>query len=130
MSLVRITFLDPARARAPGEALEGDAVWELEEPADALEIRLSWTTDAAVGLEPPVVFKAEALERPPRKGSRHFRYDLPAGPWSFEGRLFSLSWFVEVAVDGRERERAPFVLSPTGAPIRAGEPGPEGRRPD
>lgn len=91
---------------------------------EALELRLCWTTRGSVGGDPePVVvfrdrFPVEALE-----GRREFRFDLPEGPWSFEGKLFTVCWFVELARDDYMYKRADFGMGPRGRPIVVADPG-------
>lgn len=122
MSSCKVTLEDASRPISPGQSLSGEAEWELSEDVEALEVRLCWTTEAMHGSEPPVIVKAEEIDHPARRGHRHFRYDLPAGPWSFEGKLFSVEWYVELSAQTRELARASFILSPFGQPVRTRGP--------
>jgi hypothetical protein len=125
MTSLRIALAEPLTAFLPGGFVEGDAGWELSDPAESLELKLCWTTDARVGHGDPVDARKETIENPGAEGRRKFRLELPEGPWSFEGKLFSLKWFVELSQGDHHYGRAEFVLSPTGKPIRTRDPEPE-----
>jgi len=122
MNTLKVVLAQALPAYHPGEALEGTAEWELSMPTKQLELRLCWTTDAPAGSEEPVVLKTETIEAPSPEGRRRFRWELPEGPWSFEGKLFSVKWFLELVDEADERGRTEFVLSPTGQPLRNGPP--------
>jgi hypothetical protein len=48
-----------------------------------------------------------------------FRFELPEGPWSFEGKLFSIQWSLDVVSTTEDvLARVDFVLSPSGSPLR------------
>src|SRR5258706_6277820 len=118
MTWVNVALSDALPAYRSGESLEAEAEWELDAPVSALELRLCWTTESGYGSQEPVVVRTERMEGLEAKGRRKVRLDLPDAPWSFEGKLFSLQWFVEVSSDDHISRKARFVLSPTGAPIR------------
>lgn len=126
MSWLQATVAPPAAFR-PGEQVRGEAAWTLTEPAAELELKLCWTTDGPTGMggEPVVVlrerFPVEGLE-----GRRDFSFELPPAPWSFQGALFSVRWFVELAKDDWTYQRADFVVGPDGGPVVVAPPGTPG----
>lgn len=104
----------------PGGWIEGKATWQLDRSAAWLAIRLLWFTqgkgDADVSVEDEV-----RLEAPSLSDSHAFRFQLPAAPYSFSGKLISLVWAIEVVAAGvKEAARWEFVLAPDGQEIVLG----------
>lgn len=80
--------------------------------------RLFWYTRGK-GTQDVVVVQEETFPAPGAQDERKFSFRLPAGPYSFSGRLISLLWAVEVVVQpGDESGRTEFTVSPTGDEIR------------
>ena len=119
--------LDGGRsAFRPGERVEGQASWELAEPPRSLEVRLFWTTSGR-GDEDQEIVAVEQVPSPAASGWTRFSLQLPAGPYSFSGRLVSLAWALEVVAPHEEMAAsAPIVVGPEGREVRIdGEPAPE-----
>ena len=57
-----------------------------------------------------------AWRRPAAHELRDFEFNLPPSPYSFSGRLITLSWGVEVVTD-KQSDVAEFVLSPHGREV-------------
>lgn len=97
----------------PGDAVRGTAMWKLDEPPDAIEIRLGWYTEGKGTTDAAIVHTLHE-ERPGRSGSNPFEFELPPGPYSFSGSLITLVWTVELAIepDG-EHASATIIVSPT-----------------
>lgn len=109
----------PAQAGLrPGGTLEGEATWTLSEPAPSLRLKLAWTTEGQGADPEPVVVETQTIEQPETEGRRPYSFKLPDAPWSFEGTLFSLRWYVELEESPSRYDRGEFVVSPTGEPIR------------
>lgn len=121
MSGVRIVLSQALPAYHPGETVEGEVQWDFSEPESTLEVTLNWTTEAKTGSEDPEEVDSVLLDIAELKGTLPFRFVLPESPWSFEGRLFSVKWYLEVADYGAEA-RTEIVVSPTGQPIRPSVP--------
>lgn len=121
MSGVRIVLSQALPAYHPGETVEGEVQWEFSEPESTLEVTLNWTTEAMTGSEEPEEVDSVLFDITPLKGSLPFRFVLPGSPWSFEGKLFSVKWFLEVA-GYDDQARTEIVVSPTGQPIRPSAP--------
>lgn len=107
MTGIRIVLKETLPAFRPGEVLEGHVEGE---ESHSQELRLCWTTGEP---EKPEVVRVEPLGPCSGDGRHPFRVELPDGPWSFEGKLFSIQWGVEVG-----SARAEFILSPTGQALR------------
>jgi hypothetical protein len=96
----------------PGDTVVGTAEWHLGEEADAIEVRLFWYTQGK-GTQDVGVAAAHRFETPHRHGSGSFRLQVPRGPYSFSGRLISLSWAIELVVlPGTETERRDLIVGP------------------
>lgn len=123
MKSLHIATMDKRTAFRPGEVLEGVLGWLFADAApEALELRLFWFTRGK-GTQDVGVHKNLRLESPPAEGKRSFRLRLPHAPYSFSGKLISLTWALEfVAEPSGAVERLEIVLSPSGAEIELGAP--------
>jgi hypothetical protein len=117
MTWLRVELPAQAGLR-PGGTLAGEATWTLSEPVPSLQLKLAWTTEGQGAEADPVVVETQTIEQPETEGRRPFSFNLPDGPWSFEGTLFTLQWYVELEESPGRSDRGEFVLSPTGEPIR------------
>jgi hypothetical protein len=106
---------DGRQNRRPGETVEFSALWALQKQPASIEARLFWFTRGKGTEDVEVVAKSEA-PAPAIAGEHVFRFTLPAGPYSFSGKLISLLWAVEL-VAGNESARSEFVLAPEGREI-------------
>lgn len=123
MERMTIETQDGANAFLPGETVEGTASWQLDQPAETVELRLFWYTegkgDQDVGVVSTVPFASPGLQ-----DRRPFRVPLPEGPISFSGKLISLSWALElVAEPGDRASRIEITVSPTRQEILIGTVG-------
>lgn len=96
----------------PGESIRGNVFWQLEEEPDAVEVRLFWYTEGK-GTRDVEVVSSKHLAQPGLSGSCSFDFDVPRGPYSFSGRLITLSWAIElVAQPSGETERFDLIVGP------------------
>ena len=118
MSWIRIETRDGVTAFRPGDEVEGTVRWRLDPPPRSLELRLFWYTQGKGDQDVGVV---ESLPLAgPAEGSSSFRFRLPAGPFSFSGKLISLLWAIEAVAEsgaGTQAERCEIIVSPTGREI-------------
>lgn len=101
----------------PGDTVEGTVAWHLDPPPQTMELRLLWYTegkgDQDLGIVETISFATPAAD-----DHRSFSVRLPAGPYSFSGKLISLVWALEaVAEPGSRAQRLNLVLSPLGREI-------------
>ncbi len=113
MEPLAIEIQNGANAFLPGETVEGTVSWRLGQPAQTVELRLFWYTqgkgDQDVGVVSTVPFG-----NPEIQDRRPFRVTLPDGPFSFSGKLISLSWALELVVEpGSRAARTEITVSPT-----------------
>jgi hypothetical protein len=97
----------------PGESLAGRAYWQLEKAPRTVSIRLFWKTSGK-GTEDVGLVDERRVEAPAQQQSLEFSFQLPVEPYSYEGRLISLTWGVEV-IAGKASASTTFVMAPEGA---------------
>jgi hypothetical protein len=113
MEWMRIETRDGVTAFLPGETIEGTVAWHFATPVRTLELRLLWYTEGK-GDQDVGVVESLPLANPGMDEVRPFQIRLPAGPYSFSGRLISLVWALEVVAEpGGRAERLPVTVSPT-----------------
>ena len=107
-----------ATAFQPGELIEGVAAWEAGHAPTRVEVRLFWFTSGK-GDQDVGVVAVQTFEAPRQVDARPFALAVPEGPWSFSGRLITLSWALElVALPGALAARVELVVSPTGRELQ------------
>ena len=82
-----------------------------------MELRLFWTT-FGVGIPESKVVQAVTFERLLTFDSRPFKFNLPAFPYSYRGKLMSLSWVLEATLfPSRRTVRKHFIMGPEGKEV-------------
>lgn len=115
---LRIDLDDDRRWFLPADTVAGNAVWRLDESADAVELRLFWHTSGK-GTEDVEIVDSVRTEADGMAGERAFSFRLPLGPYSFSGSLITLSWALELVVlPGGQTERIELVVAPTPVEVR------------
>lgn len=89
-----ITLKVREKSLRPGDTVEGRVEWRLDKPPEGFELRLCWFTRGR-GTEESETVAALPLGED-AAGEREFSFVLPDGPWSFDGKLISLTWGLEV----------------------------------
>lgn len=124
----QVDLAEPRTAFRPGETVEGTASWSFTEPPELVELRLFWWTEGRGDRDVEVV-ETVPFPAPAAQERRSFRVTLPAGPWSFHGKLISLLWGLEVVVEpGYRPGLREITVSPSGEPVvlhPGAEPGAE-----
>lgn len=116
-SVITIELDGGRTAFRPGELLTGSVAWRLDRPAKDLEVRLFWFTQGK-GTQDVRVTAIRRLDVG-LHGRGGFRFKLPDSPYSFSGKLISLTWAIEaVAQPGERSARAEIVISPEGKEVR------------
>lgn len=106
----------------PGELVEGEASWQLEDEAEVVETRLFWYTSGKGTRDVEIVDSLRTTSAG-SSGSRSFRLRVPNGPYSFSGTLITLSWAIELVVDpGGATERLDLVIGPRPVEVQLPEP--------
>ena len=118
MNLIEVTIQDGYTSFRPGDVVEGTVMWQLDPPPSEVEARLFWFTRGK-GMRDIVIVETIPYHSPARMDRRAFRFQLPAGPYSFSGKLISLVWAIEVvAQPGDTSGRTEITVSPTGDEIQ------------
>ncbi|HYN20564.1 MAG TPA: hypothetical protein VE078_06365 [Thermoanaerobaculia bacterium] len=119
MSLINVETRDGVTSFRPGDVVEGRAWWQIDPPPPTEVVaRLFWYTQGK-GTQDIAVVAEEPFAEPGVQDQRKFSFRLPAGPFSFSGKLISLVWAIEVvAQPGGDSARFEFTVSPTGEEIR------------
>lgn len=118
MTAVRIVLAEALPAFRPGEIVEGHVEAETADALDGARIHLGWRTEGEGRSEEPEVVHVDPIDAFSTPGRYSFRLELPEGPWSFEGRLFSVHWQIEVVRGGESLAGAGIIVSPTGQALR------------
>jgi len=101
----------------PGETIRGTVCWNLMEMPKSVALRLIWYTRGK-GTEDVGIVDSVTFDSPAQYETAPFRFDLPAGPYSFSGKLIALIWALEAVVEpGDLCERVEITVSPTGKEI-------------
>jgi hypothetical protein len=117
MDWIQVETVDGRVSFLPGETVEGVASWHLDAPPQSIELRLFWYTEGK-GDQDVQIVETVSFDQPGTDDRRAFRVRLPAGPYSFSGKLISLSWAFEVVAEpGARAGRCPLVISPAGREI-------------
>lgn len=102
----------------PGETVDGEVSWQLDEPPSSVELRLFWFTEGR-GDQDLGVVEIVPFANPQRQDRRPFSLPLPPGPCSFSGTLISILWAIElIAEPGEVVERWHLVMGPGGNELR------------
>ena len=105
----------------PGEEVNGAVLWEGTEKPQLAEVRLLWFTRGK-GTEDVSVVATESFSDPQPGDTRTFHFTLPDAPYSFNGKLISVTWAVEfVLKPGEHAERIEIIVSPSDEEIRLSE---------
>ena len=107
----------------PKDNVSGTVSWDLDRVPDSVGLRLFWYTrgkgDRDVGIVDSMSFPNPGIH-----DKRDFSFTLPAGPYSFSGRLISLIWALELVAKPMDlTERFPITVSPTGREVRITDQG-------
>ena len=118
MDRIEVSIHDGRLSFLPGETIEGTVSWFLDATPRSVELRLFWYTNGK-GDQDVEIAATFPFEAPGAEDRRSFRLEAPAEPWSFSGKLISLSWALEaVAEPGAKAGRIEILISPTGSEVR------------
>lgn len=97
----------------PGELIKGSVTWTSPEPPRKAELRLFWHTQGKGDRDADTV-EAVVFELPQPSDAREFRFQAPAFPPSFSGKLISLSWGLELVLEPGGTAATELVIAPGG----------------
>jgi hypothetical protein len=120
MDKLGIVLNNDQTAFAPRATVEGTVQWNLDGNPQCLELSLFWYTSGK-GTRDVGMVETRRFDEPGACGSKDFSFTLPAGPYSFSGKLISLIWALELTCSpGSETIRREITVSPSGQEIILG----------
>jgi hypothetical protein len=112
MSELKIETHENRTTFAPLDTVDGLAMWQLDKPADWVEIRLFWHTQGK-GTQDVRVVAQQRWDQPQGADAQVFSLPLPAGPYSYTGTLIHLQWGLELVVEGvKDLARLELTVQP------------------
>jgi hypothetical protein len=118
MSDLRIDLQQNRTAFGPGDVVAGRASWRTDTEPESAELRLFWYTQGK-GTQDVEIVQGQMFHAPRSMDEREFTFALPHDPYSFSGKLISLSWAIELIVEpGSHVQRCEIVMSPTGREVQ------------
>ena len=106
---IQINIKDDNVIFLPGDEIEGGVLWELPQSPAKLVVNVYWFTDGSVSN----IVQGFELNSVDAAGTLPFKFSLPVTPYSYSGKLFSISWEIEAySVSPDERCARPFIMSP------------------
>ena len=111
-----IRTLDDRTAFTPGEEITVVAEWQLADPSPAAELRLVWYTQGKGDADIQIVDRT-AIPAPHDTRSHLWRVRLPDSPFSFSGKLITLTWAIELVFGADQSQRLDIVIAPAGREI-------------
>jgi len=122
MQNLNIEITDNKESFKPGETIAGTVRWNMQDNPKAVEVSLFWRTRGK-GTQDVGVVETARFDSPGSLGQKEFSFQLPAGPYSFSGRLISLIWAVEAtALPSQETAGREITISPTGQEVVLNQP--------
>jgi hypothetical protein len=114
---LELTLEDGRTGFQPGARLTGVAAWSAPAAPRGMELRLSWAMQGRGGRDFKIA-DTVPLPAPAATERRPFILTLPEGPYSFRGRLVTLTWTVAlVALPGEEKTHLDLIVAPGGKTI-------------
>lgn len=103
----------------PGDPIRGQLSWNnISSSTEKFAIRLMWFTRGKGDRDIEIVEEHEVGLSSPN-GKELFLFTAPTRPYSFNGKLISLSWAVEaVELPSKEGRRVEFSISSDGQEIQ------------
>ena len=115
---ITITLGRPDAAYVPDEPITGEVTWDLVQVPERIAVQVLWETSGK-GTRDYGVAHERVWEMPSTSGRESFDFPGLEGPYSFSGKLITVSWVVEVTAEPKAGSaKQAFTLSPTGQEVR------------
>ncbi|HQH25839.1 MAG TPA: hypothetical protein PLP17_00470 [Oligoflexia bacterium] len=102
----------------PGDMLRGRIRWSCAETPKTAELRLFWYTRGK-GTAHSELVEGLRYDRAGPSESHNFDFKLPLAPYSFSGKLITLTWALELDIEGcSDPAVEEFVVSPFGKEVQ------------
>ena len=110
---LKLELLDNRTAYCPGESIDGIAAWDVPSHVRRIEVHLCWHTEGR-GTEDASVVETIKFDNPSPVDAQPFQLTAPIGPYSYDGRLITVRWAVELVAKGiGDLARIDLTISPT-----------------
>jgi hypothetical protein len=117
MEQLKISIENSKKNFLPGETIRGTVSWDCPKTPKDVELRLRWLTSGK-GTQDLYLVQKTSYQPLNNSENHNFEFKLPESPYSFSGKLVSLSWALELqAFPSDNVSLEEFVLSPFGQEI-------------
>lgn len=99
-SRTQIVLDDPAGSFRPGDTVTGSALWSYVRAPRALAVRLAWSSDGKGTPEDHTV-ETQDIAGPASSDRVRFRFTFPDVPYSYNGSILSIDWYVQLVTHRR-----------------------------
>lgn len=115
MSMIEVEIDASRTAFEPGDTVTGSASWDLPGPPSSLDVCLVWIAKGAGATQQDGVAARVPIEGAGSRDTRTFALLAPDGPYSYTGKLLTISWAVELQAEpGGRSARTELVIAPGG----------------
>ncbi len=99
------------RIARPGQTVAGEALWDLQDDPETIQINLGWYTEGK-GTRDEELVETIMVNNPGTIGKQTFSFVMPEGPLSCSGRLISFLWGIECSLKkGKDKAFRPLILT-------------------
>lgn len=112
-----LTLIIPKDCYAPQSELAGQVEWSSKNRNETIEISLYWYTTGK-GTQDIEIVDEHVFDTVATSGKKSFSFKLPDQPYSFSGKLITLSWAIEAKMTSQNtRDEFEFIMSPFDAEV-------------
>ena len=116
--MIRIELKSEKNRFKPGDILEGEAVWDFQTTPKSIAVSLEWETEGKGDTNGEVCVE-QAWAPQSSSGRETFRWNLPPGPISVSGKLFSIHWVLRICSENPDQEaEMKIVVSHLTTPVQ------------
>lgn len=97
MDKISIQLKDGKISYQPGEKINGELEWDLNQEVENIAINVFWYTEG-IGNQDSEIAGTEIIKSPLKSDRQSFEIELPMAPYSYSGQISSLKWAIEATV--------------------------------
>lgn len=115
--MIRIELKSENKRFHPGDVLEGEAVWDYQTTPQSIAVSLEWMAEGKGDTNGEICIEQAWAPQSPA-GRELFRWKMPEGPTSLNGKLFSIHWVLRIwSVNPSQEAEMRIVLSHLTTPV-------------